>query len=152
MTQPLGNGTWILLADGEKAIFLVNEGDAQNLSLTVQREMSQDNPPDRDQSANRPGRQHQSVGPGRSAYEDTDWHELAKERFAGHLAEILYEKAHKSAFQRIVLIAAPQVLAELRVKMHKEVADRVVAEIPKVLTNHPLPEIESLLMAQFSQE
>lgn len=141
----LTNGTWVLIADGEKALFLVNHGDQDLLDLRIHDEEKQENPSDREQSANRPGRQHQSVGAGRSAYEDTDWHQLAKERFADHLAEMLYERAHKGRFDRIVLIAAPKVLAELRDKMHKEVASRVVGEVPKTLTNHPLDQIEKVL-------
>ncbi|WP_022706183.1 host attachment family protein [Paracoccus zeaxanthinifaciens] len=146
----LTNGTWVLIADGEKALFLVNHGDQDLLDLRIHDEEKQDNPSDREQSANRPGRQHQSVGSGRSAYEDTDWHQLAKERFADHLAEMLYERAHKGRFDRIVLIAAPKVLAELRDKMHKEVASRVVGEVPKTLTNHPLDQIEKVLRAELA--
>ena len=146
--ETLSNETWVLVADGEKALFLVNEGDAEYPVLRVRREEEQDNPPTREQAANRPGRQHESVGPGRSAYEDTDWHRLAKDRFADHLAEMLYERAHKNRFERIVLVAAPKVLAELRDKMHKEVAARVVGEVPKTLTNHPVDEIEKVLKAE----
>ncbi|HWL58375.1 MAG TPA: host attachment family protein [Paracoccus sp. (in: a-proteobacteria)] len=144
----LSNGTWFLIADGEKALFFVNEGDREYPVLKLRHEEAQDNPPDREQSANRPGRQQQSVGSARSAYEDTDWHQLAKDRFATHLAELLYRYAHDGDFAHIVLVAAPQVLAELRGQMHKEVSDRVAAEIPKTLTNHPLPEIERLLKAE----
>ena len=146
----LSNKTWVLVADGEKALFLVNDGDAEFPVLTVGREEHQDNPPTREQAANRPGRQHESVGPGRSAYEDTDWHQLAKDRFADHLAELLYERAHKSRFKRIVLVAPPGVLGELRDKMHKEVRDRVVGEVPKTLTNHPVDEIEKVLKAELT--
>jgi protein required for attachment to host cells len=146
--ENLGNETWVLVADGEKALFLVNEGDAEYPVLRVRREEHQDNPPTGEQAANRPGRTFQSDGPGRSAYEDTDWHELAKERFADHLAEMLYERAHRGAFKRIVLVASPGVLGELRSKLHKEVADRVVGEVPKTLTNHPLDEIEKVLKAE----
>lgn len=144
----LSNETWVLVADGEKALFLVNEGDAEYPVLNVRREEQQDNPQTREQAANKRGRQFESVGPGRSAYEDTDWHELAKERFADDLAEMLYERAHRGAFRRIVLVAAPGVLGELRDKMHKEVADRVVGEVPKTLTNHPVEEIEKVLKAE----
>jgi protein required for attachment to host cells len=35
----------------------------------------------------------------------------------------------------------------MRKKLHKEVQDRVTAEIPKTLTNHALFEIEALLQA-----
>ncbi|TGS92491.1 Host attachment protein, partial [Mesorhizobium sp. M8A.F.Ca.ET.213.01.1.1] len=40
-----------------------------------------------------------------------------------------------------------QVLGEMRRKLHKEVEERIKAEIPKTLTNHTIDEIESLLQA-----
>jgi protein required for attachment to host cells len=141
----LSNETWVLIADGEKALFLVNDGDAEYPVLTVRREEHQPNPPTRDQAANRPGQVQESHAPGSRSYEDTDWHQLAKDRFADHLADMLYERAHRGDFRRIVLVAAPGVLGELREKMHKEVADRVVGEVPKTLTNHPVEEIEKVL-------
>ena len=49
-------GTWVLIADGEKALFLRNDLDEENLDLNVVRIEEQDNPSDREQSANRPGR------------------------------------------------------------------------------------------------
>ena len=119
----LTNGTWVLVADGEKALFLRNDVDEQDPDLNVVRIETQENPSDREQSANRPGRMHDG-GPGqKSALDDTDWHELAKERFADELADILYKLAHKGRFDRIVLVAPPSTLGELRAKLHKEVAD-----------------------------
>lgn len=138
-------GTWVLIADGEKALFLRNDGDEQDLDLNVVRREEQDNPPDREQSANRPGRMPDTGTQQRSAMDDTDWHQLAKERFADDLADILYKSAHRGAFDHIVLTASPKVLGELRDKMHKEVADRVILEIPKTLTNHPLDKVEQLI-------
>ncbi|WP_146587758.1 baeRF12 domain-containing protein [Puniceibacterium confluentis] len=141
----LTRGTWVLVADSEKALFLRNDLDDMNPDLNVVRIEQQDNPSNREQSANRPGRMHDN-GPGqRSAYDDTDWHQLAKDRFADELAEILYKQAHRGAFERIILVAPPATLGELRSKLHKEVSDRVVAEIDKTLTNHPLDKIELLL-------
>lgn len=141
-------GCWVLVADSEKALFLRNDGDAQDLNLNVVRLERQDNPSDREQSANRPGRMQDTGVRQRSALDDTDWHELAKDRFADDLAELLYKYAHKNAFERIVLIAPPRVLGELRDKMHKEVSSRVVADMPKDLTNHPLDKVEKLLKAE----
>ena len=146
----LTTGTWVLIADGEKALFLRNDGDELALNLNVVRLEAQENAPDRGQSANRPGRMP-DTGPGqRSAMEDIDWHQLAKDRFADDLADLLYGYAHKGAFDRIVLTAAPGVLGELRHKMHKEVSDRVIAEIPKTLTNHPLDKVEKLIAREFA--
>lgn len=141
----LTKGTWVLVADGEKALFLRNDLDEQNPDLNVVRLEHQENPPAHEQADNRRGRVHESAGAGRSAYEDTDWHRLAKDRFADDLAGILYSLAHRGAFERIVLVAPPRVLGELREKMHKEVSDRVVAELHKTLTNHPLDRIETML-------
>ncbi|MFW2545009.1 host attachment family protein [Primorskyibacter sp. 2E107] len=146
----LTKGTWVLVADGEKALFLRNDVDAQDPDLNVVRIEEQDNPSDYDQSANRPGRMHDG-GPGqKSAVDDTDWHELAKERFADDLADILYKQAHKGAFERLVLVAPPATLGELRDKMHKEVSDKVVAEVDKTLTNHPIDKIEALLKKELA--
>ena len=144
MTE-LKNGTWIVVADGEKALFLRNITDGENPNFEVIRKEEQDNPKDIDQSANRPGRVSQSANVGRHAYDDTDWHELAKERFAQDLADILYERAHKGKFDTIVLVAAPNVLGELRDQLHQEVTNKVIGEIPKTLTNHPVQEIEKIV-------
>ncbi|MCE0504761.1 MULTISPECIES: host attachment family protein [unclassified Roseivivax] len=141
----LTNGTWVLIADGEKAMFLRNDVDAMNPDLNVVRLEEQDNPSDYDQSANRPGRMGDTGVGQRSALDDTDWHELAKERFADELSEILYKQAHAKRFERIVLVAPPVVLGEMRDKLHQEVREKVVAEVDKTLTNHPLDKIEQLL-------
>ncbi len=141
----LTRGTWVLVADGEKALFLRNDLDDMNPDLNVVRIEEQDNPSDFEQSANRPGRVKDNGVGQRSALDDTDWHELAKVRFADDLADILYKQAHKGAFDRIVLVAPPNILGELRSKLHKEVSDCVVAEVDKTLTNHPLDKIELLL-------
>ena len=101
----LTNGTWVLIADGEKALFLVNHTDGEDPFLEVFLEEAQDNPPNSEQAANRRGRFNDGPSVHRSAVQDTDWHQLAKDRFAGELAEILYRKAHQGAFDRIVLVA-----------------------------------------------
>jgi protein required for attachment to host cells len=144
------HGTWVLIADGEKAMFLRNETDAENPNLKIIRKEKQDNPKDIDQSANRPGRVHQSAAHGQSAYEDTDWHQLAKDRFAADLADILYKRAHKGDFDKIIIAAAPNVLGALRDKLHQEVSDKVIAEIPKTLTNHQIADIENIVMASLN--
>ncbi|MGJ5620126.1 host attachment family protein [Sulfitobacter sp. MF3-043] len=141
----LSNGTWVLVADGEKALFLENQTDGEDPFLEVIRQEEQDNPPTREQAANRPGRFNDGPSVHRSAVADTDWHQLAKERFAKDLADILFTQAHKGAFEKIVIVAPPQTLGELRNELHKEVADKVVGEVPKTLTNHPIPEIEKIV-------
>ncbi|MDG4881053.1 host attachment family protein [Mesorhizobium sp. WSM4884] len=144
MSIKLKRGLWVIVADGEKALFLRNEGDTKYPDLQVVQEMEQENPATREQGTDKPGRY--AEGP-RSAIEETDWHRLGKERFADDIADRLYKLAHRGQFEEIVLIAPPRVLGEMRQKLHKEVCEKVQAEIPKTLTNHTIFEIEGLLLA-----
>lgn len=141
----LTNGTWVLVADGEKALFLENHTDGEDPYLKVVQKEEQDNPPNREQKANRAGRMPDGGEGQRSKVEDTDWHELQKERFAADLADMLYDRVHKGRFDRLVLVAAPNILGELRDQVHQEVSATIVGEIPKTLTNHPLHEIEDIV-------
>ena len=136
------HGTWVVVADSEKALFLRNVTDAETPNLRVVETAAQANPPDREQGESAPGRRA-DVGAGqRSAMEQTDWHELAKDRFAHDLAERLYALAHRGAFERLVIVAGPRVLGALRGQLHKEVAARVIAEVGESLTHLPVGEIE----------
>ena len=141
----LKRGLWVVVADGEKALFLENRGDTQYPDLQVVQEMEQANPATREQGSDRPGRYGNGPSVHRSAVEDTDWHRLGKERFADEIAERLYKLAHRGAFKEMVLIAPPQVLGDMRRKLHKEVAEKITVEIPKTLTNHTIDDIENLL-------
>jgi len=137
----------VLVGDGQKALFLRNKGTAHQVKLVVEQVLERDNPPTREQGTDRPGRSNASVGVARSAMEETDWHTIAEERFAGELADALYRHAHANLFERLVIIAPPKILGNLRKALHAEVADRVAAEIPKELTSHPVAEIERLIAA-----
>lgn len=146
----LENGTWVLVADGEKALFLENLTDGENPHLVMRRLEEHENPPNREQAAGRPGRVQESMSPGGSSYRETDWHQLEKDRFADEMAGLLYKLVHKGRFDRLVIVAPPRVLGEMRSKLHREVAERVVAEIDKELTNHPLTEIEKIVVKRLA--
>lgn len=143
----LEHDIWVLVADGEKALFLRNEGDHEYPHLEVFREVHEENPSTHDQGTDRPGRFQDGTQVHRSAVQETDWHRIEKARFAKELADRLYKMAHRNAFKKIVLVAPPVVLGELRKDLHKEVADKVTAEVPKTLTNHTVDEMEKILMA-----
>jgi len=140
--EVLTHGTWILVADSEKALFLRNETDAENPNFVVVAKEEQENPATSEQGTDKPGRMQDTGVQQRSGMEDTDWHRLAKERFAHDLADRLYGLAHKGAFDRIVLVAGPRVLGALRDHLHKEVQQRVVGEIDSNLTHEPVDAIE----------
>lgn len=144
----LKHGTWVLVADGEKALILENLTDGDDPHLDVTEKETQDNPPTREQAANRRGRVQQSANEGGHAYSDTDWHEFEKDRFAKDVADMLYKKAHAGEFEHLVLVASPQVLGVLRDELHQVVTEKVVGEIDKTLTNHPVEEIEDIVKSE----
>ncbi|MBZ9706572.1 host attachment protein [Mesorhizobium sp. ESP7-2] len=146
-TIKLKHGIWVVVADGEKALLLKNGGDTKFPNLEVVQVIEQENPPTREQGSDSPGRYNDGPSMHRSAVEDTDWHRIGKERFAEEIAARLYKLAHDGEFDSLVLVAPPVVLGAMRKKLHKEVADKVTAEIPKTMTNHGIPEIEALLQA-----
>lgn len=138
--------TWVVVGDGEKALFFRNEGDAELPNLQVIDVMDHPNPPTSEQGTDRPGRAFASVGTHRSAMQETNWHKLEKHRFAKHVADALYTAAHAGKFDKLVLVAPPMTLGDLRKSMHPEVSDRVVAEVSKTLTGMPAHEIERNLL------
>jgi protein required for attachment to host cells len=141
----LEHDCWVVVADGEKALFLRNEGDEKYPHLQVFREISEPNEPTREQGTDRPGRLNDGPGVHRSAVQETDWHRVEKERFAKEIADRLYKMAHRDDFDRLIIVAPPVVLGEMRKEFHKEVSQRIVGEVSKTLTNHPIDEIERIL-------
>ena len=139
----ISHNTLILIGDGQKALFLRNKGTPQQLNLQVEHLLEQDNPATREQGTDRPGRSIGSVGAARSAMEQADWHYIAEERFATAIAEALYRLAH----DKLVVVAPAKVLGNLRQAFHAEVTERIVGEVPKELTSHPIPDIERLMAA-----
>jgi protein required for attachment to host cells len=147
MTQQvhIPHGALVLVGDGRKALFLRNAGSPTKVELLTERVLEHSNPATREQGTDRPGRRLGSDGVSRSALEETDWHQLEEQRFAAEVADVLYSLAHEHKFDELVVVAPPKVLGNLRGAFRKEVATRVVAEVAKDLTSHPIPEVARLL-------
>ena len=141
----IDHDAWVMVGDGQKALFFRNEGDATYPNLEIVQVLEQDNPSTREQGSDRPGRTHSSVGTARSAMQETNWHKLEKHRFAKDIADALYSAAHSGRYDKLVIAAPPMIMGDLRKAMHKEVSDKVVAEVSKDLTNMPPHEIEKIL-------
>jgi protein required for attachment to host cells len=135
----------VAIVDGRRARFLRNRGTPLHVELVTERALDQENPPTREQGTDRPGRTPGAAGASRSAVEQTDWHQLAEERFVATVADMLYDMAHAQAFDHLVVVAPPKALGSLRAALHPEVSTRIVAEVAKDLTSHPEAEIAKLL-------
>lgn len=144
----LSHGAWVFVGDGQKALFLINEGDEKFPNLRRLSVWQNPDPPSREQGSDAPGRAYSSVGGIRSAVEETDWHELQKQRFAKSVAEGINNAALSNSFDQICIIAPPKILGDLRREFAKETESKIVAEVAKDLTNHTIAEIERLLMSE----
>jgi protein required for attachment to host cells len=126
---------WIIVSDGGRALVLRNDGDAQNLLLTVLRTYEEDTPPTREIGADKPGRTHASVGPGRASIEPTDFHQQEEDRLMAKVAADLAEDLRQRNFSTLIVAAAPTALGALRKAMSPELRKAISAEIPKDFTN-----------------
>lgn len=143
----------VLVADGRKLLFLRNRGDATHPDLRVETAQEHPNPRDGDQASDAAGRSSSSGGAGgaspgtRSSVADTDFHQLEEDRFATEAAEMLKRRVLAHDFEELIVVAPPRTLGELRKHYHSEVAKRLVGELAKDLTGHPVPDIEKALAA-----
>ena len=144
----LPHDAWVLVGDGRRALVFQNEGSPDKPKLVVQKVFEAPaNPSNAAQGTERPGRVVSSGegGSRRSTVEPTDWHEIAEARFARDVAAGLAEAARAGRFDRLAVVAPPKTLAELRDAFDDPVKKRIIGEIDKTLTKHPVAEIERLL-------
>lgn len=146
----LTTGTWVVVADGAKALLLENTGTTEAPQLRLVAKASIDNPPTREQGTDQPGRMDGPAGAPGSAMEQTDFHRLAEEGFARDLAADLEARLAAGEMKRLVLAAPPQMLGSLRAAMGAGLASAVVAELPKTLTGQPTPEIAKIVAADLA--
>src|SRR5208282_2890796 len=138
----------VFIGDGRKALFLRNAGDAKYPDLRVERVFAEENPPTHEQGTDRPGRGVESAGTHRrSSVEQTDWHHLEEHRFTARVAAALEDMVRRRGVPALVVVAPPRTLADLRNAFHADVKKRIVAEVGKDLTKHPVADIEKHLFA-----
>ena len=121
------NQTLVVVATGEQAkTFRVIDG-----SLRHEANWTPENLDDEGPSGKRP---HDSLP--KSNDEAT---------FSKQIAQRLYALAHGGGFEKLVIVADPQTLGEIRPLLHHEVTDKLVSELAKTLINSPVADIERSL-------
>jgi protein required for attachment to host cells len=85
------------------------------------------------------------MGVGRSSVSQTDWHQLEEHRFAVEVAAMLERIVRDRGVETLIVVAPPRALADLRKAFHPDVKKRIIAEIDKDLTKHPIDQIEKHL-------
>ena len=134
--------TWILVADGARAHVVTSAGPGMGLELVPGSDVRHELLSTREIGTDRPGRVQESVGGARhSIAPRVDWHQQQKEQFARAIARKLDAEAANGSFERLVLVAPPQTLGEIRAALKPATMKRVAAEINKDLTHVPIPEL-----------
>jgi len=134
--------TWILIADGARARIFANFGPGKGISPVEGGEFKSDHAPNRELGSDRPGRTFESADVARHAIDPAqDLHRELKRAFATRLAAYVEERLAENAFSRLVLVAPPVTLGDLRTALSKAVRERVSAELDKDLTNTPVEEL-----------
>jgi protein required for attachment to host cells len=137
-----------MVADGRKALFLRNHGDQNQMDLRTEAHDERVDRKDREIKTDAPGTMKQSMGYGRPAMDETDFHDQEEVRWVKDAAEELKKRALRNDFDALAIIAPPRSLGVLRKEFHKEVERRIVCTINKEMTDRPIPDIEELLAGE----
>lgn len=130
----LAKGTIIAVADGEKLNLFRNTGDEQALKLTALPPPAVDG-----EAGTSGGRQSSSGNPDRSQADE--------DGFSAGTAQLLNREVLNGSIEGLVIIAAPRALGEMRKHYHKALSAKLLGEIAKDLTGHPLAEVEAAIQS-----
>ena len=140
-------GEWVVVCDGAKALILENAGDATFPNLKTREVREQADPPTREIGTDAPGRSLNSVGSGRSAMEQPDYHDQSEQRFLTELARRLDAALTAGEMKSLLLIAPPRALGVLRQAVSANLRQAIRVEIDKDYVKLPVHQIEKHLAA-----
>ena len=140
--------TWVLIADGARARILENHGPEHGMAAVDGMEFTGDHSATHDLVTDRQGRSFSSQGPGRSAIEArTDPHRDLKTKFAHRLADVLASELEQDRYHRLIIVAAPATLGDLRHAISDKVRATIVGEVAHDLTKTPNNEVSGHIKA-----
>lgn len=148
MTLP--NNALVLVADGRKALFLRNQGDAHQIDLRTTSHPEREDRKDSDIKTDASGQSPAPAGTGLAGgtMGEPDFHQQEEDRFARELADKVNTMALSRKFEALVVIAPARTMGELRPLWHKETAAKLVGEHVKEMTDRPVSDIEALLLGE----
>jgi protein required for attachment to host cells len=125
---------------------LLNEGPGHGLHAVDGLVFHGDHSATHDLVSDREGRSFSSHGTGRSAIEShSDPHRELKKKFAHELADVLARGLQQHAYDRLIIVAPPAALGDLRVAISDHVRAKVVGEVAHDLTKTPNGEVAAHL-------
>lgn len=138
--------TWVLIADGARARILSIDGHGTSRQLIEIEEFSGDHSASRELLRDKPARVYESHGEARHAIQPkSDPHRALKHSFAEHIANAMANHLERAAFDKLIVVAAPVTLGDLRVSFSDAVKARISVEIDKDLTKMPNSDIANII-------
>jgi protein required for attachment to host cells len=144
----IGKGHWVVVCDGRKALIFENAGDEKFPNLRAREVHEHADVSTHDQGVSPPGRSFQSVGHGRSAVTQTDWHDEAERGFLKKLAERLDAAVETGEAKAIIMVASPRALGMIRPFYSSALRHAIVREAAKDLVKLPAHEIERFILSE----
>jgi protein required for attachment to host cells len=136
--------TWVLIADGARARVVAYHGPGKPLTEVSAHEYAGDHSATRDILSDTGGRTFKSASAGRSKIEPhSDPHRELKSRFAHDLADMLAQEV--AAYDKLVIVAAPVTLGDLRQCLSHQVKAKVIGELAEDLTKTPNDDVANHL-------
>jgi protein required for attachment to host cells len=140
-------GEWVVVCDGAKALVLENVGDAKFPNLKMRDVYEQKHLATHEMGSDAPGRSHSSLGHGRSAVTQTDWHDQAEQTFLTELVHKLDAAVTSHKVKSLIVVAPPRALGMIRPHYSHALRAAVRVELDKDLVKMPVHEIEKHLTA-----
>lgn len=138
------NGSLVVAVDGSRMSIFRNIGEAFKPALELVEEHQNPSPRSSELGTDRPGRSSQSTGPRKGAYEQTDLHQQAEDRFAREVAERIDQIVQNSK-DGLILVAAPRTLGVIRQNIRPETSRKLLGEIAKAFGPHEAVPLAKML-------
>jgi protein required for attachment to host cells len=141
----IGQGDWILVCDGSKALVLENVGDEKFPNLQTKDVYEQEALAAHGSAAGSPGSVAKPGTGQRTAVETTDKHNQSEQTFLKSLMDRLDAAALAGKFKSLIVVAPPRALGLIRQSYSKHVRQLLGGEVDKDLVKMPVHEIEKHL-------
>ncbi len=130
--MPNAKTTWICVADAGHLRILKSTGPGTPVERLVEETHSRDHDKD---FADKPGRAFESADASRHGMESGEGPARRDKRdTAAVIGKRLSDHAQKDDFQRLILVAPPQFMGDLRKHLSSKAAAAIIAEVDKDLT------------------
>lgn len=125
----------VAVVDGENFNLFKNEGDSANVKLRALEAPEVD-----DSKVPSGGRRSSSSA-------NPDGSQQQEDAFGHGVVDQLNQLVLEGTIQKLIIVAAPRSLGEMRKAYHKELEAVLIGELDKVLTGHSIEDIEKSIAA-----